>query len=294
MKTSTQRTGLMLLFACFSLSISAQKPFDVPLWESTPPTETSGLSGPENVGENGFISNVSQAVMRVYPAQTDKNTGMAILITPGGGYGALATYHEGRDFALWLAENGITGVVLKYRLPNGHRTIPLDDAQEAMRLIRSQAQAWKINPDRVGVMGFSAGGHLASTLLTRFSEASRPDFGLLFYPVITFDDRWTHKGSVRNLLGESPSEAMLEYYSSEKQVSAQTPPTLILYSDDDRTVMPVNGAMFYEALKARGIPAALYIFPSGGHGWGFNGDFRYHDVMKKLVLDWLGTLKPAG
>lgn len=294
MKTTIRHAGLMMLFALFSLNAFAQTPFEVPLWEETQPPVSNGLSGAEIThDDNGFTSNVSIPGMTVYPARTDKHTGMAILIIPGGGYGALAMHHEGRDFALWLAENGITGIVLKYRLPNGHRTVPLDDAQQAMRLIRKNAQTWQIDQDRVGAMGFSAGGHLASTLLTHFDAGSRPDFGLLFYPVVSFDDRWTHKGSVRNLLGENPSDEMRTYYSNEKQVSPQTPPTLILYSDDDKTVMPVNGAMFYEALKAQSVPAALYIFPSGGHGWGFNTTFRYHDVMTQLVMDWLGNF-PAG
>ncbi len=293
MKKFIQRTGLFLLFVFFAMPVFSQSSpsFTLSLWGSEQPPVSNEITTPE-IFENGFFSNVSVPELIVYPAKADKNTGMAMLIAPGGGYGALAIGYEGEDFARWFAENGITGVVLKYRMPNGHHSVPLDDAQQAMRQIRQHAQAWNVNPQRIGVMGFSAGGHLASTLLTHFDSTSRPNFGVLCYPVVTFDDRWTHRGSVRNLVGENPSDEMRLYYSNEKQVSDQTPPTLIFYSDDDKSVMPVNGAMFYEALKAHKIPAALYIFPSGGHGWGFRSEFKYHDIMKQLMLDWL-TVLPA-
>ena len=181
-----------------------------------------------------------------------------------------------------------------------------------MRLIRENSAKWKIDPNSVGVMGSSAGGHLASTLLTHFDAATRPafgvlgrcrrdpllcpgdsvgeflnDFGVLFYPVITFADSLTHRGSVRGLAGENLTSQLRNYYSNEKQVTAQTPPVLLLQSDDDRTVPPQNSIMFYEALKSWQIPAALYTFPSGGHGWGFRPSFRFHDQMKQLLLDWL-------
>lgn len=289
-KLNVRCTGLLLFLSCLSMTVFAQQtPFEVLLWESTPPPVSNELTEPER-SENGFVTQVSVPQMIVYPAQADKNTGMAVLIAPGGAYGALAIGYEGADFARWFAENGITGIVLKYRMPNAHRTVPLDDAQQAMRLIRSHADAWKIDPKRVGVMGFSAGGHLASTLLTHFEEGARPDFGVLCYPVISFDKRWEHTGTTKNLLGDNPSEEMREYYSNEKQVSAQTPPTLIFYSDDDKSVPSVNGAMFYEALKAHGVPAAMYVFPSGGHGWGFRDTFKYHETMKQLMLDWLSLL----
>jgi len=291
MNTLIRRTGFILLFAFFTMSAFAQSSnsFRMNLWGSEQPPVSNEITTPE-FSENGFVSNVSVPEMIVYPANADKNTGMAILIAPGGAYGALAIGYEGEDFARWFAENGITGVVLKYRMPNGHHPVPLDDAQQAMRQIRQHAQEWKVNPQQVGVMGFSAGGHLASTLLTHFDATSRPDFGVLCYPVVSFDDRWTHKGTLQNLVGKNPSDEMRTYYSNEKQVTDQTPPTLIFYSDDDKSVMPVNGAMFYEALKAHGIPAALYIFPSGGHGWGFKSDFKYHNIMKQLMLDWLTVL----
>ncbi len=176
--------------------------------------------------------------------------------------------------------------MLKYRLPNGHSEIPLADAQQAMRVIRKNAESWGVDPHKVGVTGFSAGGHLASTLLTHFDAGSRPDFGILFYPVITMGDA-THSGSRDNLLGKDPSGALLYRFSNEWHVTADTPPTMIFYSDDDKIVPPANGILFYASLKAAEVPAAMYFFPSGGHGWGFNRDFKYHEAMKAAVMDWI-------
>jgi acetyl esterase/lipase len=211
---------------------------------------------------------------------------MAILICPGGGYSMQAAGHEGRMFAEWFASQGITAAVLKYRLPNGHSNIPVSDARQAMKVIRGMAGEWGVDPAKVGVIGFSAGGHLASTLLTYYDDGSRPDFGILFYPVITMSTA-THGGSRRGLLGPNPSQELLDRFSSELQVTAQTPPTMIFFSDDDTVVPPVNGTAFYNALKAAKVPAAMHIYPEGNHGWGFRPDFKYHEAMKAAMTDWL-------
>jgi acetyl esterase/lipase len=189
-------------------------------------------------------------------------------------------------WAEWFAAKGSPAVVLKYRLPNGHREIPLADARQAVRVIRERADGWGVDPARVGVIGFSAGGHLASTLLTHSEGVERPDFGILFYPVVTMGVA-THGGSRRNLLGENPASELIERFSNERQVTPDTPPTMILFSDDDTAVPPVNGTAFYNALKAAGVPSALHIYPEGGHGWGMNAEFRYHEPMKAAVADWL-------
>ncbi|MFQ9503078.1 MAG: alpha/beta hydrolase [Alistipes indistinctus] len=170
---------ILCLVLCNTVSKAQHAPFEVTLWPSTPPGN-SGLTGPETIDEHGFVHNVTLPSLLVYPAAQEKNTGMAVLIAPGGGYSFLAINHEGKEIAQWLAGNGITGVVLKYRIPNGHHAIPLADAQQGMRLIRENSAKWKIDPNSVGVMGSSAGGHLASTLLTHFDAATRPDFGVLF------------------------------------------------------------------------------------------------------------------
>lgn len=223
----------------------------------------------------------------VYPAFSEKNEGKAILICPGGGYSHLAMQHEGYDFASWLAENGVTAIVLKYRMPKQDFQIPLSDAKKAMIIIRENAEKWNIEPNKVGVMGFSAGGHLASTLLTHFDPDSRPDFGVLFYPVITMEDRYTHQGSKNNLLGASPDKELVENFSNEKQVKPNTPSVLLFHSDDDKAVPVENSLLFYEALRKNNIPASIHVFPTGGHGWGFRSDFDYHELMKDILLNWI-------
>ena len=260
---------------------------EIPLWD-TPPVESNGLTGPETeVGPKKFTTNVHFPTLRIYRANPACNTGATVLILPGGGYEALAMRQEGDPFASWLAEQGITGIVLKYRMPNGHPRIPLEDAKQGMRRIQEYAASWQIDTSRIGVMGFSAGGHLASTLLVRYEADCRPAFGVLFYPVISFDDRWVHRGSARNLLGADTTQTMKTYYSNELHITPQTPPTLLLLSNNDGTVLPHNSILFYEALRKNHVPTALYIFPSGGHGWGFRDTFAYHELMKTLVLEWI-------
>jgi acetyl esterase/lipase len=229
--------------------------------------------------------------MKIFPADRSKNTGIAVLICPGGGYALEAAQHEGVEFASWYASQGITAAVLKYRLPNKHHEIPLKDAQEAMRILRKEAAQWGVNPQKIGVSGFSAGGHLAATLLTHFDATTRPDFGVLFYPVISMKESITHQGSRRNLIGDKYNEELIRLYSNEDRVTKDTPPTLLILSDDDKSVIPENSTLFYNALKANNIPAALYIFPEGKHGWGFNKTFKYHEDMKRLVLDWIERMK---
>lgn len=288
--TFSSAMKMMVAAGCLTLmgmSTSAQtKPFELKIWPTTPPG-VSGITQDEFVDKNGMLHNVTVPSLFVYPADPAKNTGISVMIAPGGGYAYLAIDHEGKDIAQWLSENGITGIVLKYRIPNGHHTIPLSDAQQGMRVIREHAQEWNIDPNKVGVMGSSAGGHLASTLMTHFDAETRPAFGVLFYPVITFADSLTHRGSVKNLAGENLTSQLREYYSNEKQVTAQTPRTLLILSDDDRTVPAQNSTMFYNALKSWQIPASMYVFPTDGHGWGFRSSFRYHEVMKELLLNWL-------
>ncbi|MDR1273023.1 MAG: alpha/beta hydrolase [Odoribacteraceae bacterium] len=260
--------GILSLLLAIGRPAAAQvSPFEIPLWPDT-------LPGGE------------MASVKVFPATGEAN-GMAVLVCPGGGYTSLSMGHEGEDVARWLADNGVTGIVLRYRLPAGHHEAPLADAQQAMRLIRECATDWCVDPWRVGVMGFSAGGHLSATLLTRHDSLSRPDFGVLFYPVITLDARLTHRGSVRNLLGENATDQWLDYYSNEKHVSPDTPPTLLFHSGDDKSVPPENSLLFHAALRACSVPAALHVFPSGGHGWGFRPSFASHALMKEILLAWL-------
>jgi acetyl esterase/lipase len=263
----------------------------VKLWEGDPPT-SNGITDAENMDASYWITNVSSPELTVYLPEKGKRNGQAVVICPGGGYAGLASHHEGTLFAQWLNTQGIAGIVLKYRMPNGHREVPLDDAQQAIRYVRTHAAGWDIRTDGIGIAGFSAGGHLASTASTHFTTSgvsSRPDFSILFYPVVTMDIT-THGGSRSNLLGDDPSLSELHTFSNEKQVNNNTPPALLLLSDDDRTVLPENSIGYYRALKDNGVKATLYIFPTGGHGWGLRDNFAYHRQVLDLMGAWLKEL----
>lgn len=278
---------LLIAMAMTAIGAAASaQTYEIPLWPNGA-AENNGITEPEQREANWNVRNISEAVLYVWPADKDKNTGRAMMICPGGSYAMQAAGHEGKLFAEWLADNGITAAVLKYRLPNGHSEIPLTDAIQAMKELRDMAPDWGIDPTKIGVMGFSAGGHLASTLLTHYdSKDSRPDFGILYYPVITMGE-FTHRDSRKNLLGTNLTAEAVNYYSNELQVTADTPPTIIFFSDDDSGVDPRNGVLFYDALKMNKIPSAMYFFPTGQHGWGFNANFKYHEQMKELTLDWI-------
>jgi acetyl esterase/lipase len=227
--------------------------------------------------------------------------GTAVVICPGGGYGGLVAGPEGHGIAKWLNGHGITGVVLEYRLPKGRPFVPLLDAQLALRAMRSNAKAWNIDPARIGIMGFSAGGHLASTAGTHFDEGDskaddavnrancRPDFMILVYPVITMDTT-THAGSRANLLGTDPSPMLVELFSNEKQVTNQTPPAFLAHAVDDKPVPPENSRAFYAALQKHKVPSQYLELPSGGHGLnGYKGPMW--DAWQEKSLAWLAELK---
>lgn len=220
-------------------------------------------------------------------------TGRAIVDCPGGGYTHLSMQNEGTDWVDYFNRQGIAYCVLTYRMPNGDRTIPMSDAQQAIRLVRDSADVWNISRYDVGIMGFSAGGHLASTTATHADISARPDFQILFYPVISMDERATHKGSVVGFLGDKRSDAQLvKEYSNDKQVRKhQTPPAFIVLAGDDRAVPPLTNALpYYTALRRAGIPAALHIYPAGGHGFGFKSTFAYHKQLLDELSTWLKQL----
>ena len=193
--------------------------------------------------------------------------------------------------AQWLAKNGITGVVLEYRLPNGHKEVPLEDAVEAIRIVRKKAKKWGLDPAKVGIMGFSAGGHLAASASNIPAVEDRPNYSILFYPVLTAGDFNTHKGSFRNLLGKKHTEAEADEWAMDKIASEQTPPTILILSDDDTTVPAAGAALYYAALRYHGVKAAMYVFPEGGHGWGNYDRFSYQKEWQHLLLRWLSELK---
>ena len=214
----------------------------------------------------------------------------AIVACPGGAYGGLSFDKEGTDWAPFFNERGIAYCTLKYRLPNGHPDVPVTDACHAIKLVRDSAEAWKINPYDVGIMGFSAGGHLAATVSTQAPFESRPDFSILFYPVISIDERLGHQGSTRRFLGEQKNDpVMIERYSAERHVDHfSTPPALLLLSNDDRVVPPVSNAIaYYTAMRKAGNECTMHIYPSGDHGWGYASWFKHHEQMLADLDYWL-------
>jgi acetyl esterase/lipase len=231
----------------------------------------------------------------------EKPNGTAVVICPGGGYGGLAIQPEGHGIAKWLNTHGILGAVLEYRLPAGRSSVPMLDAQRAIRTVRTNAQQWNIHPNHIGIIGFSAGGHLASTAATHFDDGNpaatdsvdrascRPDFAILVYPVITMGDK-THQGSKSNLLGKDPTEKLVIFYSNEKQVTEKTPPTFLAHPEDDKTVVIANSQMFYDALQKHKVPGKFLKLPSGGHGLnGYKGPMW--DAWQEQSLAWLAEMK---
>jgi len=273
---------------CAATSLFAQRTMEIPLWPNGAPNSNE-LKGNEKELEKNRVSNVTIPTLTVYLPQA--SNGITIIMCPGGGYTRLAMDHEGHDMAPWFNGMGITYVVLKYRMPNGHYEVPLSDAEQAIRIVRQHASEWSINSSKVGIMGASAGGHLASTLATHFSADTRPDFQILFYPVISMDKKYTHGGSRENLIGKTPSEELVTKYSNELQVTANTPKAFIMLSDDDKTVPSPNSVNYYLALQKNGVSASLHIYPTGGHGWGFKDSFIYKKQWTGELEQWLKTIQ---
>lgn len=265
----------------FASLLCAQTPIQVKLTEGKVVDEKPLIKGWVNADE------YTEATLTIYPAQ--KPNGQAIIACPGGGYAGIATTHEGHDMAAWFNSQGITYAVLHYRMPYGNHEIPLSDVHQAIRYMRKHAAQWNIH--QLGIMGFSAGGHLASTAATHFDEETRPDFQILFYPVITMGD-YTHQGSRNLLLGKNPSEELVKLYSNELQVNDQTPPAFIMHSSDDKAVPVQNTINYYLELCKHGIPASVHFYPMGGHGWGYNDTFPYKSQWKYEMEKWLRELLP--
>ena len=276
---------LLLSFLFATTMLSAQKPVELPLWPNGAPNNNE-LTGTEQGRNNGGVSNVTEPTLTVYPAPHPN--GMAIIMCPGGGYSGLAMHHEGHDMASWFNTQGITYAVLKYRMPNGHHEVPLSDDEQDIRMVRKHAAEWGVNPQRVGIMGASAGGHLAASLATLYSsDKTRPDFQILFYPVISMQKGVTHGGSRKNLIGENPSQELEQKYSLERQVSPRTPQAFIMLSSDDDAVPPINGIGYFLALRDHKVPASLHAYPTGGHGWGFRDNFTYKRQWTEELEKWL-------
>lgn len=251
----------------FTLSVVfAQDPIEIKL------TNRSSIQSDDN-----------QPMLYVYPASN--GNGKAVIACPGGAYQFLAMEHEGKDMAAWFNKQGITFAVLKYQLPKGEYNVPLSNAQDAIKLMKKNADAWKCN--KIGIMGFSAGGHLASTVATHFTPGTRPDFQILFYPVIMTDGPYAHVGSRNNLMGKNAGQDLKELYSNEKQVTPETPPAFIIHCSDDKAVPVQNSINYYLSLISNNVSASLHIYPSGKHGWGYRDSFLYKSQWMYELEQWL-------
>lgn len=287
----------VLLFASFAACVAHAAEPVIPLW----PEGVPGLKADaaDESAENNRVSNVHRPSLTMFAADPAKATGAAIIIAPGGGYARLAIDHEGWQLARWCNERGITAFVLKYRMKEYGEPAPLQDVTRAIRLVRSRAEEFGVAADRIGIMGSSAGGHVAATGATLFDHvaaktgaaldvvSARPDFAVLLYPVITMDASYTHAGSRENLLGQDPAPKLVELYSLEKQVTAATPPTFIFYTQEDKTVPVRNGVEFFAALTGAKVPAEIHIFERGPHGMGMLPDRGPASDWPVLLEAWM-------
>lgn len=281
MKTIT----LIILSLLITSTLQAQKPMEILLWPDGAPNSNGMNVTVENLDARP-IAQVAQPSITVY--RPEKPNGAAIIMCPGGGYSHLSMENEGHALAQWMTSMGVTYVVLKYRMPNGHNEVPLSDAEQAIRIVRSHASEWGLDTNRIGIMGASAGGHLAASLATLHnSEETRPDFQILFYPVITMEKETTHSGSRTNLIGTNPTIELEQKYSLERQVTKDTPKAFIMLSADDRVVLPVNGICYYQMLLEHGVLSTLHVYPTGGHGWGFRDNFVYKRQWTGELEKWL-------
>lgn len=277
-----------------------------PLWPEGVPGARADL-GPETL-EDGRISNVTHPTLTYFAPAVDHPNGTAVIIAPGGGYTRLSFEREGIQYARWLGTLGVTSFVLKYRMQEFGHPAPLQDVLRAVRLVRSRAAEFGVQPARLGVMGSSAGGHLSASAATLFTHAAgktgarldavsaRPDFAILLYPVIALHDPVAHAGSRRALLGPAPSPELLELLSLEKQVTAATPPTLLIHTQEDQSVPVENSVLFFQALTRAGVPAELHVFERGAHGMGMRAGLGTASDWPKAAAAWLrhrGLLAPV-
>lgn len=283
----TERTTILaLLLLLISLPAYSQKTFEMDIWpDGLPNTNGTDLTKPYDDNARNY-----KPMITVFLPAKDKATGRAVVCCPGGAYEMLALESEGTGWASFFNDRGIALIVLKYRMPHGFSSVPATDADEAIRITRRHAKEWNIDPHKVGIMGHSAGGHLASTVATHAVGDAKPDFQILLYPVITMDPSYTHIGSRNNLIGQNPSPEIEHYYCNEKQVRPGDPTAFIALSNDDNAVQPANGANYYLALQKAGVKASLHIYPDGGHGYGSMPSFRWHKQLEADLTDWLATL----
>jgi acetyl esterase/lipase len=282
----------------FALTSLAAQDAVLPLWPEGVPNARPGVP-PEEEDTRGWVSHVSVPTLRVTPAAVDRPNGTAIIICPGGGYRGESRLREGWQYANWLSTLGVTTFELKYRVVDFGHPAPLQDMLRAVRLVRSRAAEFKIDPNRIGVMGSSAGGHLAACAGTLFDDpagrtgapldavSARPDFLILMYPVITMDDPAAHAGSREALLGRHPTPELLRLLSVEKQVTGRTPPTLLIHTQEDQSVPVENSLLFFQALTRAHVPAEMYVFEHGSHGMGMRDGLGTASQWPRRAEEWL-------
>jgi acetyl esterase/lipase len=294
----------VISFYILSMNVFSQNQV-IDLWNGKVPGSIENRNYVENPNADpkapGRVTKVSVPTISVFLPENVKNPVAAVVICPGGGYGRLATIHEGIDVAKWLNSKGVAAILLKYRLPSDSimkdkKVGPLQDVQEAIRATRRNAAKWNIDPHKIGVMGFSAGGHLAATASTLFekkvyqaldSTSARPDFSVLIYPVISMKMKITHAGSRKNLLGEKQDMAYVNDFSNEEQVSAKTPPAFLVHSADDNVVPVQNSLLYFSALQKFKIPAEIHVFQDGGHGYGMAPGQLTHSQWPEMLVNWM-------
>jgi len=288
---------LITLILSVSAGLAGAAPTVIQLWPEGVPGLKARI-GPEKIG-GGYNSNVSEATLTVIGPAVDRPNGTAVIICPGGGYVRMATAREGDQYANWLSTLGVTSFVLKYRMQEYGHPAPLQDVLRAVRMLRSRAAELNINPARIGVMGSSAGGHLAASAGTLFDNPAgrtgaamdavnaRPDFLMLMYPVISMQEPAVHAGSRKALLGAAPSAETLQLMSLEKQVTAATPPTLLIHTQEDQAVPVENSILFYQALTKAKVPAEMYLFEHGGHGMGMRDGLGTSSLWPRRAEEWL-------
>ena len=291
------KTFAFCLFMTALVTLSHADPRVIGLWPEGVPGAKPGL-GAEH-GDTASTSNVSEPTLTAYAPAVDKPNGTAVIICPGGGYMDLTIDREGVQYANWLSTLGVTSFVLKYRLAEFGHPAPLQDVLRAVRLVRSRAAEFKINPGRIGVMGSSAGGHLTASAGTLFDHpagktgapldatSARPDFLILLYPVVTMADPAVHAGSRTALLGASPTPELLNLLSLEKQVTAATPPTLLIHTQADQAVPVENSILFFQALTKAHVPAEMYLFEQGAHGMGMKAGLGTASEWPRRAEEWL-------
>ena len=292
----------LTLLAGIILSATAQKRVVVSLedsgadeivhyWDNSTAPLSNQIAEDEQMNKKFDMTLTSSTDFYIYKADAAKATGQGVVIVPGGGYYKLSMKYDGFMIGQYLRSIGVSAIVVKYRLPNEHREVPLEDAQAALRYMRTEGAKWGVDPQQVGILGSSAGGYLAGHASNVTPDSEKPAFSILIYSVVDGTKRSAQRGTFGLMLGKNRTDAEQESYSLHNLVSPTTPPTLLLLADDDVRVMPEHSMAYYKALKHYGIPAAMHVFPSGGHGWAGHDEWRYAEPCKRAIKDWLQIMQ---